>query len=70
MAIKLILDKALEQRNVSRYRLSKLTETDYQIIDNYYKNKVVRYDSYILNKICNCLDCDISDIIAFEKDDF
>ena len=68
MAIKLILDSALKKRNVSRYRLSKLTEISYDVIDKYYKNKVVRYDSYILNKICTCLDCDISDLILFEKD--
>lgn len=70
MSIKITLDKKLSEVKMSRYKLSKLTDIKYQIIDNYYKNKVVRYDSYILNKICNCLDCDISDIIAFEKDDF
>ena len=68
MAVKLILDKTLSQRNISRYELAKHTGITYQIIDNYYKNKVVRYDSYILNKICNYLNCDISDIITYTKD--
>ncbi|MBR4910203.1 MAG: helix-turn-helix transcriptional regulator [Clostridia bacterium] len=44
-------------------QLSKRTEIQYQIIDNYYKNKVVRYDSYVLERICSSLNCDISDII-------
>ena len=61
--VKLKLDKYLEQHNISRYELAKRTDTHYQIIDGYYKNKVTRYDSYLLNKICEALDCDISDII-------
>lgn len=68
MSIKLILDEKLTKINMSRYELSKCTGIRYPIIDKYYKNKVVRYDSYILNKICNCLNCDISDIIKFDKD--
>lgn len=69
MSIKITLDNKLSELKISRYELSKRTDIKYQVIDNYYKNKVVRYDSYILNKICNCLDCDISDIISFEKDE-
>ena len=61
--VKLTLDKLLERKGITRYQLSKMTEINYQIIDNYYKNKVVRYDSYILSKICEALDCSISDII-------
>ncbi len=47
----LTLDKLLSDRNVSRYELSKRTGIRYPIIDNYYKNKVVRYDSYVLERI-------------------
>ncbi|MBQ8004006.1 MAG: helix-turn-helix transcriptional regulator [Oscillospiraceae bacterium] len=38
----------------------------YQIIDKYFKNKVTRYDSYVLDKICTALNCDISEIITFK----
>ena len=63
ISVKLKLDKTLEKLNISRYELSKRTEIRYQIIDNYYKNKVVRYDSYVLSRICAALNCDISDIL-------
>lgn len=63
----LTLDKLLTDRNVSRYELSKLTGIRYPIIDNYYKNKVVRYDSYVLERICTALDCSLSDLIRYEK---
>lgn len=66
--IKLTIDKALENLNITRYELSKRTGIFYQIIDNYYKNKVVRYDSYILDKICTALNCDISDIIEYSNE--
>ena len=66
--IKLSLDKTLNKLNISRYELAKRTGIHYHIIDKYYKNKVVRYDSYILDKICNALDCKIEDIIEYKKE--
>lgn len=66
--IRICLDKALKIQNVSRYELSKRTGIQYQIIDNYYKNKVKRYDSYVLERICTALDCNINDIIEFTKE--
>lgn len=65
--IKLTLDKFLDEHGVTRYELSKKTGIVFHIIDKYYKNKVVRYDSYVLDKICTALDCDISDIIEYTK---
>jgi len=65
--IKLTLDAYLQTVNVSRYQLAKQTGINYQIIDNYYKNKVVRYDSDVLDRICTALHCKIEDILTFEK---
>ena len=69
MLIKMILDIYLDKKEISRYELSKRTGVQYQIVDNYYKNKVVRYDSYILDKFCEALDCDIKDLIEYKKED-
>lgn len=65
--IKLTLDICLDKLGITRYELAKRTGIRFQIIDNYYKNKVVRYDSDILDKICTALDCNINDIIKFTK---
>jgi len=59
----LILEEVLKTKNISRYELAKRTGTKYQIIDNYYKNKVSRYDNDILLRICLALDCEVGDII-------
>lgn len=65
--IRIKLDNALEKANISRYELSKRTGIQYQIIDNYYKNRVKRYDSYVLERICDALDCGIDEIIEYKK---
>ena len=65
--IKITLDKALNNADITRYELAKRTDIQYQIIDNYYKNKVKRYDSYVLERICSALDCKIEDIIEYKK---
>ncbi len=69
MAVRLTVDKAIKSRNITRYRVAEDTGIKYQLIDNYYKNKLVRYDSYILNKLCEYLDCDICDLIEYVKDE-
>lgn len=63
--IRLTLDILLEDRGISRYELAKRTGIQYQIIDNYYKNKVIRYDGYVLDRICEALNCTISDVIEY-----
>ena len=65
--IKLTVDKYLDSHGISRYELAKRTGIRFQIIDNYYKNKVVRYDSYVLDRICAALECDVKDIIEYKK---
>ena len=67
--ITLTLEKVLNEKKITRYELAKRTGIKFQIIDNYYKNRVVRYDSYILDKICTALGCDISDLIEYRSDE-
>lgn len=67
--VKLTIDKYLDKRGMTRYELAKRTEIKFQTIDRYYKNRVVRYDSYILDRICSVLDCSPGDIIEYVNDD-
>lgn len=63
--VRLKLNKTLSDMNISRYELAKRTGIRYQIIDNYFKNRVVRYDSYVLERICTALKCGIDDILEY-----
>ncbi len=63
----LTLDEVLEKRGMTRYELAKRTGIQYQIIDNYYKNKVKRYDSFVLDRICEALECDVQELVAYKK---
>ena len=65
--IRLTLNQALEKYQVTRYELAKRTGIQYHIIDNYYKNKVKRYDSDLLDRICTALDCDLSELLEYRK---
>lgn len=67
--VKLTLEKALKERKITRYGLAKATGIRFQIIDNYYKNKVTRYDSFVLDRICSALQCEISDIIEYTNEE-
>ena len=67
--VKLTIDKCLDKCGITRYELAKRTEVKFQTIDRYYKNRVIRYDSYILDRICTALDCSLCDIIEYVKDD-
>ena len=67
--VRLTIDKYLTKRGITRYELAKQTEVKFQTIDRYYKNRVVRYDSYILDRICTALDCNLCDIIEYTKDE-
>lgn len=66
--IKLTLDQYLQNHGITRYELAKRTGIQYHIIDKYYKNQVVRYDSYLLNKFCEALSCQIQDLVVYEPD--
>ena len=67
--IKLTIDQYLTRHGITRYELAKRTDIKFQTIDRYYKNKVTRYDNYILDRICSALGCDICDILVYQKDE-
>lgn len=65
--VRLKVDKYLDEKNITRYELAKRTGIRFQIVDKYYKNNVVRYDSYVLDRFCEALECDVSDLIEYIK---
>ena len=66
--VELCLNKYLDTHGISRYALAKSTGISFPVIDRYYKNRVVRYDSDILSRIVTALDCKIEDILTNDND--
>ena len=67
--IRICLDELLEKREITRYEVQKLSGIKYQIIDNYYKNKVGRYDSGTLLGICLAIDCTVGDLLQIRDEE-
>ena len=65
--IRITLKEALEAREMTRYELAKMTGIQYQIIDKYYKDRVIRYDSFVLDRICSALNCQIGELLRYTE---
>lgn len=66
--IKLDLLPIMKKKNITPYKLSKMTGIKYDNIQKYCKNNLYRIDLFNLAKICNALNCTANDIIKYEKD--
>ena len=62
------LDEYLKARNYPKLRLSKNSGLDYRTILRYCKNDVQNIKVFILERLCQTLDCKVEDIIEFRKD--
>lgn len=61
--MKVVLKQTLENRNRSIYWLAHTTGITAAAISNLCNNKTTRIDFSLIDKICEALDCDITDII-------
>ena len=67
--VRITIDRYLDEHGITRYELAKRTNIKFQTIDRYYKNRVVRYDSDIPDRICAALECDICDILEYVREE-
>lgn len=61
------LKEVLEKKGISRNKLCNLIATNYDLINRYYNNKVIRIDLDILARIAFVLECDINDLLEYKK---
>ena len=67
--IKVILNDTLEKRGKTQYWLAKKTGIAQSTLSNLCANKTSKIDFLVLQKICNALDCDVTDIISVKESD-
>lgn len=66
--VRVKLAQVLDGRGVTRNRLRALTGVKYDVIDRYYKGaRVEMADLDFLAKVCYVLDCQISDLLEYER---
>lgn len=59
------LKERMEERGIIRYRLAKLADTRFEVVEKWCSGTVERIDSDVLARFCYILDCKISDIIQY-----
>ena len=65
--VKCYLKNVMAKRKITITQLSRLTNIRYEVVDNYYHNRNIRYDSVVLAKFCYSLDCSIDDLLKYES---
>lgn len=64
-SIKIKLEELIQKKGISKNKLSKRAEMERTQINNYCKNTITRLDTDVLARLCNTLDCSISDLLEF-----
>ena len=55
-------------RNISKNKIVQGASVQRTQLQNYCNNKVARVDLDVLARICDYLDCELSDIMRYERD--
>ena len=64
--IKIKLRGIMEEKGLTRYQLSKITSTRFEVINKWYNGEVERIDSDVLARFCFVLNCKVEDLIEYE----
>ena len=66
--IRVKLAELLDGRGITRNRLRTLTGVKYEVIDRYYKGVSVEMaDLDFLAKVCFVLDCQVADLLEYQR---
>lgn len=60
------LKELMEAKGITRYRLAKLADTRFEVVEKWCSGTVERIDADVLARFCYILDCKITDIIQYD----
>jgi len=69
--IRIKLDALIQEKGISKNKLSHWAEMQRSQINHYCKNEIARLDIDVLARICTVMECEIGDLLEFippEKD--
>jgi putative transcriptional regulator len=64
-SIKIKLKELLEEKGLSKNKLSHKAEMERTQINKFCNNKITRLDTDVLARLCTALECEISDLLEF-----
>lgn len=59
------LDDILKSKNVSINKLMRDTNTDFKVIKRLMSGELIRFDIFVIARLCDYFDCKIEDIIEY-----
>ena len=62
------LDKYRKERNISKYKIIKNCDVSATQLNSYCNNKITRIDLPVVARICDYLNCSVSDILEYIPD--
>lgn len=62
------LDDVLEKKQISKNKLMKDTNTDFKVIKRLSTGECTRMDIFIIARLCDYLDCQMTDIVEYIKE--
>lgn len=59
------LEKMLDVKNISINKLMKDTNTDFKVLKRIITGDLVRFDIFVIARLCDYLNCKITDIVEY-----
>lgn len=59
------LEDILKEKNLSINKVMRDTNTDFKVLKRLLTGELVRFDIFVMARLCNYLDCSITDIIEY-----
>lgn len=61
------LDDLLKDNDISINKLMRDTNTDFKVLKRLMTGELVRFDIFVVARLCDYFDCDIEDIIEYRR---
>ena len=59
------LEDILKEKNISINKLMRDTNTDFKVLKRMMTGELVRFDIFVIARLCDYFDCKITDIIEY-----
>ena len=59
------LEDILKNKNISINKLMRETNTDFKVLKRIMTGELVRFDIFVVARLCDYLDCTITDIVEY-----